>query len=323
MNNRQHTARRKGPVPGSRAPRKASLKPTPTWKSKRRSRQGYWYGVLRRAIEEDFDERGEPPDLTEQEVLAWADAFFARTGDWPNPESGPIPEAPGETWLLVAAALGLGRRGFPRGGSIPRLLDEHRGRYNRADKKFSVDQILAWADAWFARTGDWPYARSGKIPGSGGVTWLIVDDAIRHGRGMLPGGSSLAHFLASQRGVVRHTPLTEDQILAWADAHHRQAGKWPTHESGPITEAPDDTWYAINAALRKGLRGLPGGSSVTQLLVTRRQLRSKHYSPRLTIPQVLAWADAFRANRPLAYLQFRPYSGGARRALGVGDLGNR
>jgi len=276
----------------SRAPAKGRRRRKRKWKA--RSREGYWFGLLRRAVEEDRDERGERPGLTEEEVLAWADAFFERTGNWPNPWSGPIQETPGETWLLVAAALALGLRGFPPGGSIPRLLEEHRGRYNCADPKFTTEQILAWADDWYARTGDWPYATSGEIPGSGGVNWRIVDEAIRIGRGTLPGGSSLGQLLASARGLIRHEPLTEEKILAWADAHHRRTGQWPNVSSGPITEAPEETWHAVQSALYKGLRGLRGGVSLAELLVARRQIRCKHYAPRLTIPQVLAWADAYR-----------------------------
>ncbi len=265
------------------------------WNGKHRNRPGYWFGVLKRAVREDCEERGEPPDLAVADVLAWADAFLARTGDWPAHDSGPIPEAPGETWLLVAAALALGLRGFPCGGSIPRFLDEHRGRYNPKDQKFTVDQVLAWADAWYARTGDWPYGLSGDIPGSGGINWNMVDAAFRFGRGMLPSGTSLGRFLADRRGVVRHPPFTEEQILAWADAHHRRTGKWPIAESGPVTDEPDETWNAVNSALSAGTRGLPGGSSLAQLLVARRQAKRHFYSPRLTIPQVLAWADAFHA----------------------------
>jgi hypothetical protein len=178
-------------------------------KSKRGFRPQYWYGVLNRAVREDLDERGEPPDLTTADILAWADAFLESTGDWPRHDSGPIPEAPGETWLLVAAALALGLRGFPPGGSIPRFLDEHRGRYNPKDQKFSLKQVLAWADAWYARTGDWPYALSGDIPDSHGVKWLAVDRALHYGRGTLPGGSNLANLRASKRGVIRHPPFTE------------------------------------------------------------------------------------------------------------------
>ena len=263
--------------------------------SKRRRGKHPWFGLLNRAVKEDHDERGEPPDLTTAEVLAWADAFLERTGDWPSFHSGPIPEAPGETWLLVAAALALGRRGFPPNGSIPRFLDEHRGRYNPKDQKFTVELILAWADAWYARTGDWPYTLSGDIPDSGGVNWKNVDAALKFGRGMLSGRSSLGRLLASRRGVVRYPAFTEKQILAWADAHHRRSGKWPIAELGLILDAPGETWYAVNSALSNGTRGLPGGSSLAQLLVARRRVRCPHYAPRLTIAQVLAWADLFHA----------------------------
>src|SRR5262245_6462798 len=136
-----------------------------------------WWGILKAEVDADREQRGEPRDLSTNEVLAWADAFLARTGDWPQPTSGPIPEAPGETWLLVAAALAFGLRGFPPKGSIPRLLDEHRGRYNMKDPKFTVEQILAWVDAWHLQTSGWPVVASGAIPGAGGVSWGIVDQA--------------------------------------------------------------------------------------------------------------------------------------------------
>jgi hypothetical protein len=250
----------------------------------------WWYGKLRAEVRADRELRGEPPDLAEDEVLAWADAFFARTGDWPMHSSGPIVEAPGETWLLVAAALALGIRGFPRGGSIPRFLEEHRGRYNMADQKFTVGQILDWADTWHARTGCWPARFAGAIPGAGGVHWEIVNQSLRKGRGVLPGGSSLRHLLAIERGVF--APYSEEEILAWADAYRARAGHWPTYNSGPIAEAPGETWLSVQSALKTGTRGLPGGSSLARLLIKGRGMRSGRYLPPLTIPQVLAWADA-------------------------------
>ena len=49
--------------------------------------------------------RSGAPDLDDDDVLAWADAFFARTGTWPTAHSGPdSSEAPGETWLLIKKA---------------------------------------------------------------------------------------------------------------------------------------------------------------------------------------------------------------------------
>jgi hypothetical protein len=61
--------------------------------------------------------------------------------------------------------------------------------------------------------------------------------------------------------------LTVPQILRWADAHHRRTAKWPSSESGPVAEAPGESWQAVNNALHRGLRGLPGGGSLARLLV--------------------------------------------------------
>ena len=60
----------------------------------------------------------------------------------------------------------------------------------------------------------------------------------------------------------RRPPLTLHQILSCADAHHARAGCWPHAGSGPIPEAPGETWMAVNSALYQGRRGLPGGSSL-------------------------------------------------------------
>jgi hypothetical protein len=46
-------------------------------------------------------------------------------------------------------------------------------------------------------------------------------------------------------------------------------------------------------ALRKGLRGLPGGSSLAQLLAERRAVRNLSTLPDLAVESILAWADAF------------------------------
>ena len=68
------------------------------------------------------------PHLTVKQILAWADAHHARTGEWPAYKSGPVPEAPGEVWTNIDSALRHGHRGLPGGDTLPRLLDRHRGR---------------------------------------------------------------------------------------------------------------------------------------------------------------------------------------------------
>jgi hypothetical protein len=61
-------------------------------------------------------------------------------------------------------------------------------------------------------------------------------------------------------------PLTVEQILAWADAHHASTGRWPHTKSGPVEGAPGEVWATIDSLLAWGRRGLPRGSTLTRLL---------------------------------------------------------
>jgi hypothetical protein len=263
--------------------------------SRRSHGNEHWLRLLRVEVADDFQRRGAPRDLDENEVLSWADGFRSRNGGWPTAQSGPIPEAPGETWLLVACALELGIRGFPPKRSLASFLREHRGGKDAAVPGFTLDDVLGWVRAWHNRRDEWPTASSGKIPGTRGLSWGIVDEALRSGGGALPGASSLARLLVLTRQVDCRPPLTEGQILAWADAHYSRTGRWPRSLPIAILEAPDDTWSAVSSALRTGRRGLPGGSSLSQLLLAQRQVRSPGNAPPLEIPRILEWADAFRA----------------------------
>lgn len=114
---------------------------------------------------------------------------------------------------------------------------------------------------------------SGPIDDAPGETWTGVDQALAKGQRGLPGGSSLAKLLVEYRGVRnRNSPpiLTGEQILAWAYAHLARTSKWPTVKYGPVIDAPDETWSVIDGALREGLRGLPGGSSLARLIIEHR-----------------------------------------------------
>jgi hypothetical protein len=157
------------------------------------------------------------------------------------------------------------------------------------------EQIVQLADAHYQATGSWPTADSGTIPNTGGEKWSAIDVALHAGARGLPGGSSLAKLLAEHRGVRNRKqlpPLTEEQILVWADAHHERTGTWPTSRSGPIPEAPGETWMAVQMALLKGLRGLPGGSSSPLLLAEKRGVQNAWNRPNLSLERIVAWADA-------------------------------
>ncbi len=244
------------------------------------------------------------PDLSEQKILRWADAFFERKDKWPDWQSGPIPESGGETWYTVAAALALGLRGLSRRGSLDQLIKQCRRPSKTGRRSFSVAQILRWVDPWIAENGRRPTSDSGAIPGSGGLDWSDVNQALRKGGGVLRGGSSLAELLTEERPGWGRPPITEKQILFWADSYHRREGRWPRPVSGPVLESPGDSWHMLDTALRKGLRTLPGDSTLAELLLTHRgdttrRVNRPKLKPRVRlpfeIPTIVAWADAHRA----------------------------
>jgi hypothetical protein len=236
------------------------------------------------------------PHFTIRQIILWADLHQERTGSWPTDRSGPVADAPGETWCAVAIALAHGQRGLPGGTTLAQLLEERRQRrHSQHAPPLTLAQILSWADAHHARTGKWPQSVSGSIPESPGETWHSVNNALRAGRRGLPGGSSLAQLLADQRKVrnnVNLPRLTLNQVLLWADAHYRRTGKWPWRASGPILCSGGETWSHIDSALHQGNRGLPGGLSLSRLLAEHRGVRTRAHCPELTCRQILCWADA-------------------------------
>jgi len=108
---------------------------------------------------------------------------------------------------------------------------------------------------------------------------------LRRGTRGLPGGSSVARLLEERCGVRNRKslpPLSIEQILEWAHAHQKTHGGWPTQYSGQIDGTAGESWTAIQIALRKGRRGLPGGSSLARLLEERCGFRNPKNLPTLT-----------------------------------------
>jgi len=136
------------------------------------------------------------PALTRALILRWAEAYHRTLDKWPSSNSGPIASAAGETWKGVDLALRHGYRGLPRGPSLAKLLADERKVRNRTNlPHLTPRQILAWADDYYRRVGDYPTATSGPIDGALGETWGSVNLALRYGYRGLPGGSSLSRLL--------------------------------------------------------------------------------------------------------------------------------
>ena len=148
------------------------------------------------------------PPLSIPQILAWADAYHAAaTGKWPNPLAGPIPEAPGESWRKVQAALFHGYRGLPMGSSLAQMLAASSGHRNsHRPPDLTLAQVLAWADAFHARTGRWPKPGSGSIPGAPGERWHAVEAALKAGKRGFNGGSGLTKLLAEHRLALMRRP---------------------------------------------------------------------------------------------------------------------
>ncbi len=213
----------------------------------------------------------EPLRLSVGDILSWADNHHRRTGSWPrifDTDTASLPS--GETWLRIDIALRQGHRGLPGGDSLPQLLARARGaRVRRRPPPLTEEQVLAWARIHQRATGQWPVASSGPVARAVGESWGAIDVALRQGLRGLPGGDSLARLLARSLGVrtrVALLPLTEKQILAWADEQHARTGRWPTQATGAVIAAPQESWDSIDRALRHGRRGLPGGDSLSRLL---------------------------------------------------------
>jgi hypothetical protein len=213
------------------------------------------------------------PRLTYGQILAWADAHHRHIGRWPTATSQAKPmfaKNGAETWMSVDNALRQGRRGLPGGSSLARLLAAKRGVRNIHDlPRLTIDRILVWADAYFARHGTWPTHRSGPIPNAGGETWTGVNAALEGGGRGLPGGWSLWRLLVKRRGARRSRKpraLSVRQIRQWALAYRRRTGRWPTPRSGPIPEAPGQSWLMVNRTLRDGRHRFTRGSALSHLL---------------------------------------------------------
>jgi superfamily II DNA or RNA helicase len=237
----------------------------------------------------------EKAPLSIARILVWVDEHKSRTGEWPSQTSGAIPDTE-ETWAGINHALDRGHRGLDTlGYTLAQLLEDHRGVRNRRNLgSLTEEKVLEIADGYFQRHGTWPNGQSGDVEGTSD-TWAGISIALRNGARGLPRRISLADLLWEKRGVpnkANRPPLSIRQILRWIDEHKSRTGDWPDQKSGKV-HGVTETWRGINSALSKGLRGLDGGSSIVQLLVEHRSVRTRFWDDSVTITDILGWCDTF------------------------------
>jgi hypothetical protein len=231
--------------------------------------------------------------ITEAEILALADAHFAAYGVWPTAHSGRVSNVSDENWSALDQCLRLGLRSLSGGSSVARLIAANRDTHRiRIRKEITIERISDWTDSHRRRTGEWPTTVTGAILEAPGKTWIQIDRILRRGAEGCREPTSLARHLESTRGVpifgVR-TPLTEEQILAWADAHYHKTRSWPKRNSGEVLGAPGELWHRVDTALQGGFRSLPKAGSLAKLLAAHRGRRHKVLLPPIDIEAVNAW----------------------------------
>ena len=213
------------------------------------------------------------PDLTEGMIFAACQSFLARTGRLPQTISGEATVDFGfpETWSAINGMLATGGRGLKtKGSSLSSLLKKHGLQEDKPDLTESM--IFEAVQNHLARTGKLP-----KLSGDAACdfgfpeTWEGVNGALRvGGRGLKTKSSSLSKFMFEHGLKEKKPDLTEAIMIKAAKKRLDRTGKLPSASSGDDATADfgfSETWASVNMALRAGGRGLPGGSSLSQLLI--------------------------------------------------------
>lgn len=182
-----------------------------------------------------------------------------------------------ETWAAIGQCLDLGLRGMPGGSSLHKFLVEQGFAKPIPTKPRLSNSVIRRSVLKYTRanSGKMPTIRSGDATPYFGYpdTWKSVHQALAHGYRGMPGGSSLSKFL-SNHGFKPHKPrpknkppLTMDAITIAIQRYRKMHRGNPSDASGDATPYFDhpETWTAIGQCLRIGFRGLPGGSSLSNL----------------------------------------------------------
>lgn len=216
------------------------------------------------------------PPLSDGVVGGWAKAFHAAHGRWPTRKDGQIPGAlDGETWARVAAAIEQGLRSLRPRPSLGAFCAEVCGAPEAGSvrRPLTVVSVLIAAAEYHRQHGEWPGPESvDPALEAQGESWRRIDRALRDGGRGLP-RTTLVKLLAERSGARnknRPGPLSEADIRTWILAHVRRTGSYPTRDSGPIEEAPGESWSAIDGALKHGCRGLTSGETLRQFVLRTR-----------------------------------------------------
>ncbi len=220
-------------------------------------------------------------DLTEEVIVGWIERYVAdHNGRYPHGGSGKIEYAPKKeplTWCGLSACMTNGYRGLPGGTTVSKFISEHfhndRNRINLPS--LSEEDILNWAEQYKVEFGRYPTMREGQVKyfTQGRLTWCAVNACLDKGLRGLPGGTTLSRLIVNNLVNVNKSSLhrlLEEDILRWAEQYKVEFGRYPHCQSGRVNfDGSYFTWANIDVCLRRGHKGLSGGSSLSKLLKSR------------------------------------------------------
>jgi hypothetical protein len=70
----------------------------------------------------------------------------------------------------------------------------------------------------------------------------------------------------SRHSRWRSRPAAKASPCGASGPASRRTGRWPTADDGAVGSADDERWSSLDQALRVGVRGLRGGTSLSRIL---------------------------------------------------------
>jgi len=207
------------------------------------------------------------PNLTKRRIRKAIRAFHKDHGRHPGGRDGDASAYFGypETWGAVAKALRYGSRGIRHSTTLAREAKDM-----GLTKPLLTEEIVKEAiRAFYAKHVHHPNAKSGDASAYFGypTNWMNLEADLRLGLRGLPGNTCL-FALACEMGLAVDKPdLTQEIVEDAIRSFHKEHGTRPTLNNGDATAyfGYQETWAAIETALRNGCRGLPSNKSLKRL----------------------------------------------------------
>jgi hypothetical protein len=162
--------------------------------------------------------------------------------------------------------------------------------------------IINWVRSYIDKHKRKPYKSDGIVEFAEGefkgIIWNSINSALNRGNRGLPGNSSLSDLIEENFDIKnpKNAPqLSEnsicDLIQTFIDLYERKPQS--TDENVPGIEGL--SWANIDRRLREGSYGLPGGSSLAQLIRERFSIRDQVIVPTIPLEMIHSWVESYLA----------------------------